>query len=247
MELTKKKKNLVKLAEKKGNASDLLLLDMLQELEDKMEEMEKKHKEEMDKMPKMMYDMMPEMPDTHKVSIEGAELITIKGERGDKGDAPSEERLQELITPLIPEPLKGADGKDGKDGKNGLDGLNGLEGKDGLNGKDGVDGKDGLDAKPAKEWTKEELIELIRPLITTQRAGFFGGRVRDLWIDQVPTGTIDGANKTFTISTNCVQDSESVFVDGVRMSKARDYTLAGKTLTFITAPLLTVDVKFQKL
>lgn len=47
---------------------------------------------------------------TQKVSLEGAELVTIKGEKGDKGDKgdnPSKEELTTLITPLIPEPIKG--------------------------------------------------------------------------------------------------------------------------------------------
>ena len=238
MELTKHQKNLVELAKKKGNDSDLLLLKMLHELEDKMAEMQKKHNEEMEKMPEMM-PKMPEMPDTHKVEIVGAELVTIKGEKGDTGEKGERGDKGD----------KGENGKDGKngiDGKKGLDGLNGLDGRDGAPGKDGVDGKDGAEAKPAKEWTKEELIELIRPLIP-QRTGIFGGRQRDMWIDEVPSGTINGTNKTFTITTGHITDSESIFVDGVRMSKARDYTISGRTITFITAPNLTVDVKYQKL
>lgn len=43
-----------------------------------------------------------------KVEIEGAELVTIKGEKGDK---PTNEELISLIEPLIPEPKNGIDGK----------------------------------------------------------------------------------------------------------------------------------------
>lgn len=52
--------------------------------------------------------------DVQKISIEGAEIVTIKGEKGDKGDQgdePADARLQELIKPLIPAPLKGEDAK----------------------------------------------------------------------------------------------------------------------------------------
>lgn len=53
----------------------------------------------------------PKPPTTQKVSIEGAEIITIKGE---KGDTPTEEELvpiiNKLIPPLIPAPIKGDTG-----------------------------------------------------------------------------------------------------------------------------------------
>ena len=42
-----------------------------------------------------------------RVNIEGAETVLIKGKQGDVGPEPSDERLVELITPLIPEPIKG--------------------------------------------------------------------------------------------------------------------------------------------
>ena len=83
---------------------------------------------------------LTEKEDTTVVSIDTgeAEVITIKGEKGDKGE-------------------KGIDGKDGRDG---------VDGKDGIAGKDAVaptvaeilrnvrvpkDGRDGLDALPAKD------------------------------------------------------------------------------------------------
>jgi hypothetical protein len=45
--------------------------------------------------------------EVQKVQIMGVEIVTIKGEKGDKGDEPSDDRLVEIITPLIPEPIKG--------------------------------------------------------------------------------------------------------------------------------------------
>jgi integrin beta 3 len=50
----------------------------------------------------------------------------------------------------LPQPQKGADGKDGRDGVDGKDGKDGVDGKDGepgRDGKDGVDGKNGVDGK----------------------------------------------------------------------------------------------------
>lgn len=93
--------------------------------------------------------------------LKDAEIITIrgkKGETGEMGPEPTDERLAELIKPLIPDPLNGEDGKDGVDGvdgKNGTDGVNGVDGKDGTDGKNGVDGKDGSPD------TGEQVIEKI--------------------------------------------------------------------------------------
>src|SRR3990167_2678382 len=46
---------------------------------------------------------------TRKVSIAGAELVTIKGKEGEPGAEPKDERLKKLIEPLIPAPKKGED------------------------------------------------------------------------------------------------------------------------------------------
>lgn len=53
-----------------------------------------------------------ERPEVQKVSLEGISVITLKGDQGEKGDEPSDERLEDLILPLIPEPIKGDDGQD---------------------------------------------------------------------------------------------------------------------------------------
>lgn len=51
---------------------------------------------------------MPEhkTPEVMKVKIEGIEVITLKGEKGDK---PTDEEIISLIKPLIPEPINGED------------------------------------------------------------------------------------------------------------------------------------------
>ena len=45
---------------------------------------------------------IPEKKDVQQVEIMGAQLVTIKGEKGDKGDSPTKEELTSLIEPLIP-------------------------------------------------------------------------------------------------------------------------------------------------
>lgn len=68
-----------------------------------------------------------------KIDAKSAQEIKaeyIKGEKGDIGEIgpePSNEKLLGLIEPLIPEPIPGKDGKDGLDGKNGRDGIDADE------------------------------------------------------------------------------------------------------------------------
>ena len=66
---------------------------------------------------------LKEKPEVQKVQLLGAELITIKGEKGDKPSKeeleeiinpliPTEEDLKKIVKPLIPNPIPGKDGKD---------------------------------------------------------------------------------------------------------------------------------------
>ena len=71
-----------------GGSVQLAHLEATMELADKMEEL-----------------TSPER--VQRMEIMGAEVITIKGAKGDKGDSPTEEELLNLIQPLIPKPIKG--------------------------------------------------------------------------------------------------------------------------------------------
>jgi hypothetical protein len=55
-------------------------------------------------------DPIPEPP-AQKIKIEGVEVLTIKG---DKGDSPTKEELLSLIEPLIPDPVPGEQGDPGE-------------------------------------------------------------------------------------------------------------------------------------
>jgi len=129
--------------------------------------------------------------------------------------------------------------------------------------KSGADGKDADEEKIVKdvlaripeqkvnvsdiEELEEKLAEVKKMVENTRQIRFGGARIRDMWIVETPSGTIDGSNTSFTISTNAIPDSETIVADGVPMRKTRDYTLAGKTLTMNVAPILTLDSKYQKL
>lgn len=139
-EQEKIKRKAEKVIKNKGNLELAQLeatMEVVDKLEDMVETMTEHHTEIINKPEK-------ETPEVQKIEITnsgmelaGAFFSMLKGE---KGDSRTDEEVQELIKPLIPEPIKGQKGDKGdkgNDGKDGKDGLDGLDGKDGLNGKDG--------------------------------------------------------------------------------------------------------------
>ena len=181
----------------------------------------------------------------------------IQLKEGPKGDTPTEKELLNLIKPLIPSPIKGEPGAPGKNikgdpGDRGEAGISpGLDEivKKVLNliptPKDGLRGEKGQDSPILEEIVKEVLSKLPKREIA------FGSRprLRDMWIDETPNGTPNGTLTTFTVSTNVIDSSEIVRVGGQIQEAITDYTLAGRTITFVVAPATNerVRVKFQKL
>jgi hypothetical protein len=55
---------------------------------------------------------------------------------------------------------------------------------------------------------------------------------------ETPSGTINGSNVTFTLANTPVSGSEMVFQNGILLvsGAAKDYTISGGTITFVTAP-----------
>ena len=84
----KKVLNFIKLEEE---GADLGIYEELCKINESLAKISEKE------MPKM------EMPEVQKIKIDGIEVMTLKG------DTPTDEHLTELITPLIPEPIKGND------------------------------------------------------------------------------------------------------------------------------------------
>lgn len=77
------------------------ILDSIDGLEPALEGVLVKTHEANEKLEQIVENTKKE--EVQKVQIIGAELLTIKGEKGDKGDTPTNEELTELIKPLIPE------------------------------------------------------------------------------------------------------------------------------------------------
>lgn len=53
---------------------------------------------------------------------------------------------------------------------------------------------------------------------------------------EVPTGMIDSSNVTFTLAKTPIAGTVQVFLQGLRKKLTTDYTVSGKTITFVTAP-----------
>ena len=110
-----------------------------------------------------------------------------------------------------------------------------------------LQGEDRLD-KDAIRGLQDEFKSLKEMIVANRNLGSaYRPRLRDMWIIETPSGTIDGANLTFTLSTNYIDNSLDIIADGVHMRITRDYTLSGRTLTMIVAPQLTLDAHYQKL
>lgn len=66
---------------------------------------------------------------------------------------------------------------------------------------------------------------------------------------EVPSGTIDGANATYTLANTPVVGSVKVYLNGVRQrAGGNDYSISGTTITMVTAPLTGeyIEVEYRK-
>lgn len=66
------------------------------------------------------------------------------------------------------------------------------------------------------------------------------------WITEVPSGTINGSNVTFTLSQEPLEvDSVAVFLNGLKQKKTTDYSISGTTITFVVAPATAQVLEVQ--
>lgn len=195
-----------------------------------------------------------EMPEVQKIEIEGVSVVTLKGDKGDKGDEPSEERLVEIIKPLIPEPIPGQKGDKGDT----VVGPPGRDGKDGesIVGPQGEPGKDGSPDTP--EQIREKLasleddkrldisaikgVEDLEKKIISQVPRGGGGvsaiavaaAFKYIFKTEEPVGAIDGVNLTYTVSSP-IWVIIGFYINGEQIAQLPNYTFANRTITFSTA------------
>ena len=115
------------------------------------------------------------------LEIKGANITEIKGDKGDKGESPTNEELTSLIEPLIPAPIAGQQGDRGERGSDptpeelialieplipnpiaGKDGDDGYTPQKGVDYFDGAQGERGNDGKDGSPDTVAELIAKLK-------------------------------------------------------------------------------------
>lgn len=60
---------------------------------------------------------------------------------------------------------------------------------------------------------------------------------------EVPAGSVNGSNTTFTLTTSPTLNSEMVFLNGLVQTPSTDYTVSGSVVTFIAAPFTGDSVR----
>lgn len=87
--------------------------------------------------------------------------------------------------------------------------------------------------------------------ITWQQIPTSAGLTGSNFVDkEVPSGTINGVNTTFTLANTPIAGSDHVYLNGVLQESGagNDYTISGATITMLTAPLTgeKVRVSYRK-
>lgn len=70
---------------------------------------------------------------------------------------------------------------------------------------------------------------------------------RQFDIDEVPSGTINGSNVTFTLSqtpkeNSTTEGSVDLYLNGLKQTPGVHYTISGVTITMTTAPALAQEL-----
>jgi hypothetical protein len=63
-----------------------------------------------------------------------------------------------------------------------------------------------------------------------------GGTIHSFALGEVPSGTVNGTNVTFTLAHTPISSTLALYFNGLRERQGTDYTLSGATATFTTAP-----------
>jgi hypothetical protein len=102
----------------------------------------------------------------------------------------------------------------------GLTGLTGLTGETGEAGIQGETGETGVTGQTG----------------LTGQTGSSGGTSCIFRDAEIPAGTLNGLNNTFTLVETPIEGSLKVYLNGLRLTLEQDYTLQGSTLTMIQTP-----------
>lgn len=81
---------------------------------------------------------------------------------------------------------------------------------------------------------------LIAALLTSQITQYPGPSATPLVVREVPTGTLNGVNQTFSLSFTPKPDASLLlFINGIAETPVTEYTISGGVITYINAPAAT--------
>ena len=86
----------------------------------------------------------------------------------------------------------------------------------------------------------EKEIELLKKLPRSKKVEKYlhgGGSSAVTTFNETPSGNIDGVNNIFILSNIPATGSLRVYMNGQRLALTVDYTLVGKTITFVNTPI----------
>jgi len=70
--------------------------------------------------------------------------------------------------------------------------------------------------------------------------------ITDLVINEIPTGTINGVNVTFTLANTPTTGKVMLYADGIALTPTVDYTISGTTITLGIAPSSAILAHYLK-
>jgi hypothetical protein len=79
-----------------------------------------------------------------------------------------------------------------------------------------------------------DILEVVYEYLTNAGSGGGSGSSNS-YTNEIPTGNIDGSNKTFNLTYFSLPGTLSLYVNGV-LQDEEDFTINGKAITFNTAP-----------
>lgn len=260
-ELSKRQKDLLELAKKGGNDATLFLLNRIEKLEDMWDGLNVNGNDIQVKQVREVRNIEEKGIQDIIISL-AKQLVKIqKGEQGIPGrdgytpqrgvDYFTEEELSEIKEAIRPK--KGIDYFDGLNGKDADEEVvtrNAAKSaatilkamlpdlkEDIRDALEKLKGKERLDVSAIRGLDKR--LKKIEDKPLGGGGGGFSKIAMDIHFieDETPSGTVNGSNTDFVLGHDPNPTSSlKVFVNGMRMRITEDYTLSGRTISFVTAP-----------
>ena len=183
-----------------------------------------------------------EFPKEISVSLKGISVVTIKGDKGEKGDSIKGDKGDSIKgdkgDPIVgPRGIKGERGEDGRNGKDGQS-ITGPKGADGVDGSPDTGDEIISKINSSKTIIDAErvrgLVQLIRSMedsIANYPLGGGGNRTGDITVE-TPPETPDSVITVFTVS----KTPKWVVADGIQYFSGNGYTANAGSVTMTVPP-----------